>query len=166
MDIIIDASSIINLDNAKALDLVTRLPNRTFWLSPLVVSECEPASAAEIFRLNDLGRIHFVNPDQVPADLFLQLLTDHELGEGETECFALCLEKPYLFCCDDYKARRIGIELIGANRVIGSLRLLRWLVVEKLSSAETVYDIYEAMKAAGGFLPTVKITWFSQSDSG
>jgi predicted nucleic acid-binding protein len=162
VDIITDASSIINLDNAKALDLVAQLPNRTLWLSPLVISECEPTCAAEIFRLKDLERIQFVNPERVPADLFLQILADHELGEGETECLALCLQGPYVLCCDDHKARRIAIELIGANRVIGSLRLLRWLVVEKLASAEDVYHIYEAMRAAGGFLPSIDRSWFSE----
>jgi hypothetical protein len=60
------------------------------------------------------------------------------------------------------QAVKVLIDLIGAGRVLGSLRLLRWLVVEKLSSAEDVYEIYEAMKAAGGFLPVVARSWFSE----
>ena len=164
MDLIIDASSIINLDDAHALDLVAGLRNKTLWLSPLVIGECEPTCAAEILRLKALELIRFVDPEDIPAELFLELLADHELGEGETECLALCLMHPYVLCCDDSKARRVAVSLFGEPRVIGSLRLLKWLVVQEVSSAQSAFELYQAMKTAGGFLPTVDLAWFTQGE--
>jgi predicted nucleic acid-binding protein len=162
VDIIVDASSVINLDNASALDLVAGLEERLFWFSPLVIGECEPACAAEILRLEQQGKFKFVDPDDISAEVFLQLLEAHDLGEGETECLALCLAHPYVLCCDDQKARTIGMKLLGQERVIGSLRLMRWCVIDGLASADAAFELYEKMKRAGGFLPALEQRWFSE----
>jgi predicted nucleic acid-binding protein len=164
VDIIIDASSVINLDNAGALELLAGLQARVFWISPLVVGECDPTCAAEIVRLRDMGRLHFVDPQNVSAELYLTLLEIYDLGEGETECLALCHGHQFLFCCDDQRARTIAGQLFGGDRVIGSLRLLRWAVIEGLASTELAFDLYEKMKSAGGFLPAVDKKWFSESE--
>jgi len=124
VDLIVDASSIINLHNAQALELVTTLPNCVLWLSPLVVGECHPKCAAELLRLKRAGLLGFVDSDKIPADSFLELVQSHGLGDGETECLALCLTGSYIFCCDDSKARQTAIALFGGPRVVGSLRLL------------------------------------------
>jgi predicted nucleic acid-binding protein len=164
VDLIIDASSVINLDNAGALELVARLRERTLWLSPLVVGECEPTCAAEILRLVEQGLIRLVNAQNISAEVFLDLLQTHELGEGETECLALCLGHPYVFCCDDSKARHVGVQLLDEPRVIGSLRLLKWCVGEGLATAEIAFSLYKAMNDAGGFLPNIAPEWFEEPD--
>jgi hypothetical protein len=82
-----------------------------------------------------LGLIRFVDPDDISAEILLGLLEAHDLGERETECLALSLRHPYVFCCDDIKARHIGEELLGEGRVVGSLRLLKWCVVRELANA-------------------------------
>lgn len=161
MDLIIDASSIINLDNAKALDLVTGLSDRIFWLSPLVIGECEPSCAARILELERRTRVRFVDADDVSAETFLDLLEVYDLGEGETECLALSLTHPYVLCCDDYKARKIGSQLLEPERVIGSLRLLKWCVLEGLVTPDSAFRLYVLMKEAGGFLPDIEVSWFS-----
>ena len=160
MDIITDASSIINLANAAALDAVTALPNRTICLSPLVISECEPTCAAELLRLQQDGLIKFVDPQQISSELFLTLLEEHDLGEGETECLALLQKGDYVLCCDDDKARKIGVTLVGVNRVVGSIRLLKWAVEDGICTCDEAFEHYQRMKAAGGFLPEIVREWF------
>jgi predicted nucleic acid-binding protein len=164
VDLIIDASSIINLHNARALDLVAGLKGRVLWLSPLVVGECEPTCAAEILLLQGQSRLRFVDPDHISAEAFLDLLEAYDLGEGETECLALCSRHPYVLCCDDQRARNVATQLYGAERVVGSLRLLRWAAMEDLISAEGAFSYYSAMKEAGGFLPDIELAWFTEKE--
>jgi predicted nucleic acid-binding protein len=163
MDLIIDASSIINLHNAKALDLVTGLDEHTFWVSPLVVGECEPTCAAELLQLQGQGLVGFVEPNEISSDTYLDLLNQHELGEGETECIALAMKRPYAFCCDDRKARQVATAILGSDKVIGSLRLLKWSVTANLLGAADAVGMYEAMKTAGGFLPEIPEGWFASN---
>src|SRR5271166_3933372 len=137
VDCIIDASTLINLDNARALDVVTTLSFCRFYVSPAVVVECQPTGAARIAQLAQDGRLGFVDPSDVPAEAYLSLLAAHDLGEGETECIALALFRPFVFCCDDGKARRVAASLIGSERVIGSLRLLKWTVEKGILSVES-----------------------------
>jgi predicted nucleic acid-binding protein len=160
VDLITDASSIINLANAGALDIVTALPNRTICLSPLVVGECEPTCAAELLAHREQGTIRFVDPQAVSSELFLSLLDEHDLGEGETECLALLLNGGYIFCCDDGKARRVGIALTSEDQVVGSIRLLKWAVEAELCTCLQAFEYYQLMKDAGGFLPDVACQWF------
>ncbi|WP_157088078.1 hypothetical protein [Bradyrhizobium jicamae] len=160
MDLIIDASSVINLSNAEALAVVAALPNVNICVSPLVVGECEPTCAAELLALQEQGTIRFVDPNEVSSERFLTLLDEHELGEGETECLALLLDGDYVFCCDDGKARRIAIALADQGKVVGSLRLLKWAVEAGLCTAEEAFEYYERMKDAGGFLPDIALEWF------
>jgi predicted nucleic acid-binding protein len=132
VDLITDASSIINLHNADALGIVARLPPRILCVSPQVIGECHAPCAADLVVLREQGLVQFVSPDTISAELYLSLLETYDLGEGETECLALAHSHPYVICCDDNKARRVGIELFGQDRVVGSLRLLRWAVQDEL----------------------------------
>jgi predicted nucleic acid-binding protein len=160
VDLITDASSIINLSNAGALAVVTSLPDVTICVSPLVVGECEPTCAAELLAHQEQGTIHFVDPNDVSSERFLALLDEHELGEGETECLALFLDGDYVFCCDDGKARQVGTALTNEGEVVGSIRLLKWAVDAGLCTAEQAFEYYQRMKDAGGFLPDVSLEWF------
>jgi predicted nucleic acid-binding protein len=160
VDLITDASSIINLANAGALDLVTALPNVTICVSPLVVGECEPTCAAELLAHRERGTIRFVDAEEIASELFLSLLDEHDLGEGETECLALLLNGHYSFCCDDGKARTVGIALTDVSQVTGSIRLLKRAVEAGLCAPEEAFQYYQRMKDAGGFLPDVPPEWF------
>lgn len=161
MAIAIDASSLINLSNAEALELTLGLPDREFLISPLVAGECHVECVAEIIRLTHFCPITLISDDQLDAELYLSLLADHELGAGETECITLCQSTDnMLFCCDDRKARQIAIASIGQDRVIGSLRLLKWAVEAGRTTSNGAYQTYMNMKAAGGFLPSLDQAWF------
>lgn len=162
VDLIIDASSIINLDNAEVLAPAVGLQGRNFCVSPLVIGECDPQCAASLAMLRQSGGLRFVDPEEISAELFLDLLERYELGEGETECLALALVSPYVFCCDDNKARNVGVQLIGQDRVVGSLRILKWMVACDLVSSQEAFALYLAMKEFGGYLPVMAQGWFER----
>ena len=156
----IDSSSIINLYNAGVLGVVSHLEQCEFWLPPLVVGECEPSCATEVLALQQQGRLHFFDDDSVPADLFIELLTAHGLGNGETECIAVALTHGYNVCCDDRKAREAAGRLLAPERVIGTLRLLRWCVEAGILEGPAAYAFYILMKDKGGFLPNTEQGFF------
>jgi predicted nucleic acid-binding protein len=161
LEISIDASSWINLSNAAALDTVLQIPEHEFLFSPLVASECHAACVVKIIELSQTCAVVRITDQQVDANLFLDLIATHELGDGETECLAICIARPdAVFCCDDRKARQVAEALLGADRVIGSLRLLKWAVEAALISSGDAFVLYTAMKAAGGFLPHIAPDWF------
>lgn len=162
----IDASSVINLNNAGALPTICKLKRCRLWLSPIVVSECEPTCAATILQLQQTDAIGFVDDDKVPGELFLSLLSEHELGEGETESIAVSKTLGYQLCCDDKKARAVAEEILGPSSVVGSLRLLRWCVEEKLLACTRAYEIFIKIKATGGFVPQTPQEFFCEGVEG
>jgi predicted nucleic acid-binding protein len=156
----VDASSVINLNNAGAFELACRLTRCKLWLSPIVVGECDPRSASIVAVLREAGIISFVNTSEVPGGLYLDLLSKHRLGEGETECIAVCAALGYALCSDDRRAREVGGYMLGAERVIGSLRILRWCVEERLVACNIAYDRFLEMVKLGGFLPPTPEAFF------
>ena len=166
MNVILDASSVINLDNVSALDAACRLVRCRFWLTPLVVGECQPSSAAKLLELKTAGALGFVDDTAIPTELFLSLLAEYDLGEGETEALSVCHVLGYDLCCDDKRARRLANEILGDQRVIGSLRVLRWCVEEAFLDCTSAFQLFQGMRAAGGFLPRVSRPFFCEGSSG
>lgn len=160
MNFLLDSSSVINLFNADALDIACNLKRCRFWLAPMVVSECQVGSASRIIELQSSNAVGFLDDNIVPTDLFFDLLTTHELGNGETECIALCKVSGYSICCDDRKARGLAQSILGTNRVIGTIRVLRWCVEERLIDCQQAFGLFRKMKAAGGFLPATRPDFF------
>lgn len=156
----LDSSSVINLLNAGALELATRVDRCEICLPPLVVGECGLSSAAELIELRDAGRLSFVNDEDVDAELFADLLNTHGLGAGETECLAVAMTKRLSVCCDDRKARELAAELLGPARVAGTLRILRWTVEDALISCDGAYSLFNLMRQKGGFLPETEQAFF------
>jgi predicted nucleic acid-binding protein len=156
----IDASSVINLNNAGALETVCRLTRCRFWLSPIVLGECQPSCAAALLALKEVGAIGFIDDAKVPTDLFLSLLADHDLGEGETESIAVSKALDFHLCCEDRKARKLAEEVLGPEAVIGSVKLLRWCVEEGLLPCDGAFNCFGEMKKAGGFLPEMAQRYF------
>ncbi|WP_459664568.1 hypothetical protein [Novosphingobium sp. 11B] len=161
MNVLLDACSIINLSNANCLALVASLSNYRLSVSPAVVGECNSGAATEIIDLHSQGLIDFIDEDLVPLDRFFELSEEFSLGSGETECMALAELGDELICCDDRKARQCAAHLLGDHRLMGSLRLLKFGVGEGLFSAEAAVTFYESMISAGGFLPVIDISYFT-----
>jgi predicted nucleic acid-binding protein len=163
MNVLMDTCSIINLANAPALSVVANLSACSLFVSPEVLTECEPRLAGEVMNLHADGRFGFANVDEVAADRYLELLEGYGLGSGETECLALAEQSDFWVCCDDRRARRIIETSIGAERVLGSLRLLRWSVDEARMTCGAAFDFLQKMKSDGGFLPNLQHEYFCAS---
>lgn len=155
-----DACSIINLDNAGALGMVSSLPCCDLFLSPIVVGECNATAAASIVLAHSAGQLSLIDDHDVPAGRFFDFLDQFELGDGETECIALAENSDFVICCDDRKARRAAAEVIGAERVIGSLRLLQWAATNQSITPEEASAIVSTMKECGAFLPDLPHDFF------
>jgi predicted nucleic acid-binding protein len=63
-------------------------------------------------------------------------------------------------CTDDKKARTVAKSIVGADRVIGSIGLLKQAVTCGLLSPDEAYMAYKKMVAAGGFLPEIQLDYF------
>lgn len=158
--IALDASSLINLSNANALEIVLGIPNSEFLISPIVAGECHSECVAEFVRLGATCNIKFVQDNEIDADAYLDLLALHALGQGETECLIVCVSGGHSICCDDKKARAVATEMLGEDRVLGSLRLLRFAVQHGRATHAEAFQMYQAMVVAGGFLPELPLEWF------
>ena len=164
MNFLLDSSSVINLHNADALGLVARLERCRFWLPPMVVGECQVGSAAALLELQATDAIGFLDDDMVPTEVFLELLERHDLGNGETECIAICQINGHGLCCDDRKARELARALFGPDRAIGTIRVLRWCVEEGLIDCQGAHALFRGMVGAGGFLPPIDRSFFCSGD--
>lgn len=158
--LLIDACAAINLYNCGKLAIVCGLPNTEVALSPIVVSECGLHCASEIISLQAAGRIHFVSDDEISPDRFLELVTDHDIGDGELESISICETTDRAFCTDDAAARRLATNLLGATRVMGSLRLLKLSVEASLLICTDAFAGYNQMRDCGGFLPDLPSDFF------
>lgn len=154
----------INLVHADALELICSLRGIEWWLAPLVVDESGPTCAAIMLDLQQRGLIHFIDDDSVNADRFLELLEVHRLGAGETECMAVAAESDYHLCCDDRRARHTASDLIGANRVFGTIRVLRWCVEQRQIECAEAKRLLRIMRERGGFLPDTPQSFFCRGD--
>ena len=160
MRALLDSSSVINLVNAGALELACCLDDIEWWLAPAVVDESGPTCAAVILELQQLGMLNFLDDDQVDAGRFLALLNEHRLGAGETECVAIAAETDHHVCCDDRRARNMAANIIGTERVFGTIRLLRRCVEQKRIDCAEARRLLRAMRECGGFLPDTPRKYF------
>lgn len=159
-----DSSSLINLSNAGILDRILTLECCNFFVTPLVIGECNGDCSIALVYAREKGIIKFLNDNEIDADYFLNLLDQLQLGVGETECIAAALNGQYLICCDDRKARSTASNLIGPSRVIGTIRLLRWCVEEQIYDCTQAFSHFRRMKNLGGFLPEIEQNYFCNVD--
>lgn len=160
MRLLIDACAVINLHNCGMLAVVCNLPETEIAMSPIVVSECGLGCAAAVIELQAAGRIHFVPDDEISPDRFLELVAEHEIGNGELESIAVCEVTNSSFCTDDSAARKLASNLLGAQNVIGSLRLLKIAVEASLLKCTDAFAGYIQMRDSGGFLPPLENDFF------
>ena len=153
MHYVVDASAIVNLNNAGVLELLGALEEHTFWVTPMVVDECQPSCAVTLAAELETNGIRALGVDELSTARFLDLLDTYSLGNGETESILACEAKGYGLCCDDKRARRLGRELLGDQYVVGTMRILRWGVLGNNIDCRTAFNLFLTMKGCGGFLP-------------
>jgi predicted nucleic acid-binding protein len=154
----VDACSVINLCNSGVLEIVLKLPHE-FLMGPEVVEECEPFEAV-LDAAVSTGSIRLV-PESVVSVAEVIRVAAHGLGDGETETIALGITHGWAVCSDDRRARDVARAAVGTERVIGSIGLLSQCVAARLLSSKDAYAAYEAMVAAGGFLPKLPANYFA-----
>lgn len=96
----------------------------------------------------------------ISATTYLELLDQYGLGEGETECLAAAKTGDYLMVSDDLRARNVAIDLLGTNRVMGTIGLLRIAVAKNLLTRGQAFASYQLMRSLGAFLPILTIDDF------
>ena len=160
MKTVLDTSVLVNCSNGGVLPIVFKLSKRTFVIPPAVAMEFEAGDIAALEEAGKAGRVTILNDADVPGALYLQLLRDWGLGEGETECIALASHAGAAFAADDRLARRRATEHLGTANVSGTLGLLKEAVAESLITKDDAFAAYQQMRAAGGFLPEISIDFF------
>ena len=161
MNVIMDACSIINLHNGGVLHCVCCIPNVRIQVGPIVGGECSEDCALAIASLHSDGNLTYLEDNQLEIDDFLAFVDLNKLGAGESECILIAFfDGQSAICCDDRKGRAIATELIGEERVMGSLRLLKIAVQHDILSSDQAFEAYELMCASGGFLPPLGIAYF------
>lgn len=159
MIVVLDASTLINLDNGDVLAEVLSLPSRAFQISPEVMRESRTV-AKRIKAAVEGGDIDWVDDTAIDAKEYEDALAIWELGPGETECILAAKTLGCLVACDDGAARRVIEREIGALRMTGTVGLLREVVVAGMLTAEEAFEAYQQMKRLGGFLPTLSLADF------
>lgn len=160
MKTVLDTSVLVNCSNGGVLAILFKLLKRVFVIPPAVATEFEAGDIAALQEAGKAGRVTILNDADVPGALYLRLLRDWGLGEGETESIAFAAHNDAAFACDDRLARRRATELLGADRVSGTLGLLKEAVAESLITRTDAFAAYQQMRAAGGFLPQISIDFF------
>ena len=161
MNVILDACSIINLHNGGVLRCVCCIPHFHVQVGPIVGGECSEDCALAIASLHTDGDLEYLEDNEIEVDDFLSFVDQNRLGDGESECILLAnLHSQSSICCDDRRGRLKATEILGEERVLGSLRLMRIAVQNGLLESAEAFAAYELMRAAGGFLPTVGIGYF------
>lgn len=156
MIVVLDASTLINLDNGDVLTEVLSLPHRTFQISPEVLRESRTVAKA-IKAAVERGDIDWVDDTAIDAEEYEDALAVWELGPGETECILAAKALGCSVACDDGAARKVIEREIGVPRMTGTVGLLREAVVAGLITAEQAFEAYQQMKRLGGFLPKLSM---------
>ena len=155
-----DASSIINLSKGDVFIKVLRLQGTHFCVGPLVVEECL-GRIVEFNAALEGNQVHRLDDSLIPAEAFFELREKHRLGNGETECLAFAMQLTNLvICTDDKAARAAAASTIGANRVVGSLFLLRECVRQRIFEKSEAALIHETMRLRGAFVPPLPTNYF------
>jgi predicted nucleic acid-binding protein len=77
---------------------------------------------------------------------------------------AVAASDDYGVCCDDRKAREAAADIVGQERVIGTLRLLQWCVQKVVMDCSVAFSAFTIMKEKGGFLPDTAQSFFCNDD--
>jgi predicted nucleic acid-binding protein len=160
VNIVLDACAIINLVNGSVFDTVLNLKGYGYFVGSQTSGECGELTDIVLQQAIQTGRVTVINDDEISALNFLTLLQQYGLGDGETESLTFSQSLGYMICTDDRRARLVSAELLGSDRVIGSLGLLKRAVQQQLLTASEAFGAYQKMKTAGGFLPEVNLSFF------
>lgn len=154
MEIVLDTCAIINLINGNCLDKIFILNGYTFCVGEAVLEKevLNDLQKTVLETFIEAGKIKVLS-SEISLSAITNLRDKYNLGLGELECLALCMNSNSLFCSDDNKARKCSTNELGKSRVIGSLHLVRQIVLESIVKCFEALEYYNVMILKGGFLP-------------
>lgn len=159
MIVVLDASTLINLDNGEAFAQVLSIPGRSFQVSAEVLRESRTVAIA-IKTAVQQGQIALVDDNAIDAAEYEDAIAEWQLGPGETECILAAKSLGCSVACDDGAARKVIRREIGVERLTGTVGLLRDAIAAGVMTAEAAFESYQQMKRRGGFLPDLKLADF------
>lgn len=159
MNCVLDASCLINLISGERICAVLGLAAYSFLIGPIVRSECIEYRD-KIDTLLQSGSLTEFKDEAISGSLFLELMNKYNLGDGETECLAYCINSGALMACDDKRARNVAEQELGPDYVTGTLTLLNHCVSDGILTSEEAYEGYEMMRRRGAFLPRIGQDFF------
>lgn len=170
MNLILDASAVINLCNGRVFIDILSLSGFHWYVGPVVIDECggslRPGCVDARDELTDAisaSKITLLSDENVPAALFGDLLEQHHLGPGETECILFAGIDNLGICTDDGKARKIIEALYGKKRLIGTIGLLSMAVRDGILVDRDADMAYALMLSCGAFLPKLPSGYFKSN---
>lgn len=116
MRLVVDACSLINLNNGSAFATVLSLPGFEWDVGPLVLQECGQLHA--LLDAVTAGTVHELDDRILGANAFTALRRKYRLGLGETECLAFGSALGLSVCTDDGRARKAVATELGATRLL------------------------------------------------
>ncbi len=156
MIVVLDASTLINLDNGDVLAEVLSLPGLSFQISPEVLRESRTVTKA-IKAAVKRGDLAWVDDTAIDAEEYEGALSVWDLGPGETECILAAKTLGCSVACDDGAARKVIEREIGLLRMTGTIGLLRKAIAAGTLTADEAFTAYQHMKRQGGFLPELSL---------
>ena len=157
-----DTCAIWNILSSRNLHRAARQAGVTFCCTRFVAYEClfKPRKTSKVSDNELRGRLQKA---QVEAD-FMECQLDvadlqtvgllerrNRLGKGELSSIALAMKTNQAFMTDDQKARKLGKEVIGNDKVQTTPHLLGWLFFEGKLLDVDKEDIVAEHKRLGEF---------------
>lgn len=149
---IIDACALINLLKSGGARKVLASVSAEVWFQGLVEDEVI-GGAAELQRLVEDGLLHRFDGNDVMARDVAQIATAGDIGLGEAECIAICLESDAAFISDDRRAREFAKGELGEKNVTGMIGLLCHCIDNGDLTCEAAAALLAQAQQAGGYLP-------------
>ena len=149
---IIDACALINLINSGNANEILAACGLEVWVQGLV--EDEIVSGAGILEaLISQGLIRRYDGTNLQASRVSEIIIAHDLGVGEAECIAICIEGGLKLISDDKRARDAATETLGSGEVVGMIGLLCASIDAGALTPTLAAALLAQAKKAGGFLP-------------
>jgi predicted nucleic acid-binding protein len=162
LDLTVDASSVINLINSGRANASLRGLPSVARVTPEVKRETDANSdtgnATQILMGDGLLESE---PEIVSFAELEGLIFASSLGAGECETILSCSKTGRTVCCDDKKARKLAIEMLGDEKLTGSIGLLKHKVTEGTLTADEALEAVQQMVHRGAFLPQVNVETFN-----
>lgn len=158
-----DTCAVWNVLSSRCLHMTAKQAGITFCCTKFVLYEClfkprktnKPSDSELRNRLRKAqAKADFMECQLDIADLqTVELLGRRKrLGKGELSSLALAMKTNQALMTDDQKARTLGIQMIGNDKVQTTPHLLGWLLFEGRLTDVDKDDIVVEHKRLGGIL--------------